>query len=87
MTNELLKPRRSIVDLERALQKPLDSTAISKTTLYRDVVRANANITPIPPAINDHLTDSPIADSIQPKSLNLKEVCSHGMKMISSMID
>lgn len=79
------QPRRSIVEMERALQSTIESATMSKKSLYKEVVKANANITPISNASN-HLAVSPqsLPSIKSAKKFDLKLICPHG---IYDMID
>lgn len=68
--------------MEKALQSAIESATMSKKSLYKEVVKANANITAISNASN-HLAVSTTPQSLQTikpaKKFDLKLICPHGM--------
>ncbi len=81
MINETLQTRRSILDMEKALQTSIDSPASSKMSLYKEVMKANASNCNSP--AGNHLTVAPTPTlplKATPKKFDLKLICPHGMK-------
>lgn len=85
--NETLLTRRSILDIEKALQTSIDSPASSKMSLYKEVMKANASNCNSP--AGNHLTVAPTPTlplKATPKKFDLKLICPHGMK-IPAVVD
>lgn len=76
--SSLLQGRRSVIEMEKALQSSIDQTSsspYSKTSLYKEVVKASAG--------NHHLTVSPVPSqslkSTPKKKIDMKLICPHGI--------
>lgn len=73
-----LQSRRSIKEMEKALQTPLKSTVTGKSKLYDDVIR---NITPSgssQPAMSATPSPSLLSSKPTPQKFDLKFICPHG---------
>lgn len=75
--------------MEKALLTAIESAAMSKKSLYKEVIKANANITAVSNA-NNHLmvsSSSPTPQSLAPlkpkqNRFDLKLICPHGIEII-----
>ena len=76
--------RRSIMDMEKALS--VDSTASSRMSLYKEVMKANVSNCNSPAGNHLTVSSTPVQPlKATPKKFDMKLICPHGMKKSLSL--